>query len=618
MNRNSKKGFTIVELIIVIAVIAVLAAVLIPTFSNLIQKANEAADQTLIKNLNTALKMDTTVSKHETMSQALNATKANGFDVEKIVARATDNKIVWDSVNDCFAYIEKDKSEPTYIPDTKTDARVAEYQLWAIVNGAELDEKYSSYLAGTEITGTINAKKGVDVGENTGITTIKYENLSSAQKVVIVTNSFDTTITVNAASDEVKHYGNAKEVNIAQVAMSSYHEFGTVSGNINLAYGNVELENGSSVSNIVVKTVENVTPATGTVKVAVASGANANLVISETNGVTVNVEGAGASNVSKLENITGKVAAIGSATYDTLESAVSAAKAGDTITLLANGTFGSNKAISKDLSIDLNGNTLNSKAITINPSVNTIIKNGTMIATGDLGLYVLSNAGLRLANIELSGPTFGIFPAGNASFVNIYNSSIKAIVGIATNADGTYSNNVKIEIDSSKIDASGNGAETGVWINVPGTLNIKNSVIKGNIQALMVRAGTAVVSNSQLIMTNNNDGADSSMWLSGDNVWGSGNNVPHAVLVVGDWSKSTGYAYTASCTLNNTKIINERTNWNRANIVLAQKGEIETILNYDAKCGIKNSDYLICNYAVSGLKKGLITVNGTIVQEREQ
>ena len=219
MNRNIKKGFTIVELIIVIAVIAVLAAVLIPTFSNLIQKANEAADQTLIKNLNTALKMDTTVSKHETMSQALNATKANGFDVEKIVARATDNKIVWDSVNDCFAYIEKDKSEPTYIPDTKTDSTVAEYQLWTIVNGAELDEKYSSYLAGTEITGTINAKKGVDVGENSGITTIKYENLSSAQKVVIVTNSFDTTITVNAASDEVKHYGNAKEVNIAQVAM---------------------------------------------------------------------------------------------------------------------------------------------------------------------------------------------------------------------------------------------------------------------------------------------------------------------------------------------------------------------------------------------------------------
>ncbi len=37
------KGFTIVELVIVIAVIAILAAVLIPTFSNVIAKANESA-----------------------------------------------------------------------------------------------------------------------------------------------------------------------------------------------------------------------------------------------------------------------------------------------------------------------------------------------------------------------------------------------------------------------------------------------------------------------------------------------------------------------------------------------------------------------------------------------
>ena len=41
--RNSKKGFTLVELVIVIAVIAILASVLIPTFGNIITKANESA-----------------------------------------------------------------------------------------------------------------------------------------------------------------------------------------------------------------------------------------------------------------------------------------------------------------------------------------------------------------------------------------------------------------------------------------------------------------------------------------------------------------------------------------------------------------------------------------------
>ncbi len=41
--RNNKKGFTIVELVIVIAVIAILATVLIPTFSSIVQKAKESS-----------------------------------------------------------------------------------------------------------------------------------------------------------------------------------------------------------------------------------------------------------------------------------------------------------------------------------------------------------------------------------------------------------------------------------------------------------------------------------------------------------------------------------------------------------------------------------------------
>lgn len=42
-NRKAKKGFTIIELVIVIAVIGILAAVLIPTFSGVIDKANASA-----------------------------------------------------------------------------------------------------------------------------------------------------------------------------------------------------------------------------------------------------------------------------------------------------------------------------------------------------------------------------------------------------------------------------------------------------------------------------------------------------------------------------------------------------------------------------------------------
>ena len=53
MKKNTRKGFTITELVIVIAVIAILAAVLIPTFSSIIKKANNSAILQEAKNMYT-------------------------------------------------------------------------------------------------------------------------------------------------------------------------------------------------------------------------------------------------------------------------------------------------------------------------------------------------------------------------------------------------------------------------------------------------------------------------------------------------------------------------------------------------------------------------------------
>lgn len=112
--KRQQKGFTIVELIIVIATIAVLASVLIPTFSNLIKQSQEAKDTALISDLNKGLAMSGT--KFDTMHDALTAVDENiGIDVTKINAAATKNEILFDSENQCFVYLKEGETKPTIL-----------------------------------------------------------------------------------------------------------------------------------------------------------------------------------------------------------------------------------------------------------------------------------------------------------------------------------------------------------------------------------------------------------------------------------------------------------------------------------------------------------------------
>ena len=84
MKNSNKKGFTLVELVIVIAVVAILAAVLIPTFASLVKRANLSADEQAVRQINTLLATEFATDKPETLKEVVDMLDANGYDVDAL------------------------------------------------------------------------------------------------------------------------------------------------------------------------------------------------------------------------------------------------------------------------------------------------------------------------------------------------------------------------------------------------------------------------------------------------------------------------------------------------------------------------------------------------------
>lgn len=229
MNKN-RKGFTIVELVIVIAIIAILAAVLIPTFASLIQKANISKDTQVIRNLNTAIA--TATEKPETMRDALKIAAEAGYLVDKINAAANGNDILWDSENKVFCYMNAETGAVAYIPETKVEnAKVAKYQFWKVYDEKHPvpetnDQTYSVYWAGTAVPNETEYKVGFDAGNCTEALTITYNNETVGQNVMFYMNGGKLTVNDETTSTQ-SLYGFVAEAEIT-TGNECFYVYGTV------------------------------------------------------------------------------------------------------------------------------------------------------------------------------------------------------------------------------------------------------------------------------------------------------------------------------------------------------------------------------------------------------
>lgn len=266
MKASKKRGFTIIELVIVIAVIAILAAVLIPTFANIIQKANVANDVALARNMNTILIADEATNGRSTyMYDVLIALEQGGFKLENLNPRADGNVFAWDKANNQIVYLEKGSTKPIF---QAKEIGANKGDLYITTRKAEVFADYPgySYYFASDISGNITLDEGSCL--DTGEFALNGDVSVKTNKDVEIQGTINGTITVDSASGKITNYSVVENVVIVNTASTSYHERGHV-GAMEIKdslKGKVVLENDAYVEKLTNNKTNGTVESTGYVK----------------------------------------------------------------------------------------------------------------------------------------------------------------------------------------------------------------------------------------------------------------------------------------------------------------------------------------------------------------
>lgn len=203
--KNNKKAFTIVELVIVIAVIAILAAVLIPTFSSLIEKANINSDTAAVKQMNTHLAAYETTNKNQKVASWQEAVKVlsnSNLDAENYKALSAEHYLVFDSALGRVLYVrEADKAviyPEEYAELYQTGNLETTYGTWTTLEGKMVaDDSWrnktqdlSNKFGSTEGSLSFGTFEGVELNGSKDVVLGTLAGLDDAKKEEIGYNSY--------------------------------------------------------------------------------------------------------------------------------------------------------------------------------------------------------------------------------------------------------------------------------------------------------------------------------------------------------------------------------------------------------------------------------------------
>ena len=188
------------------------------------------------------------------------------------------------------------------------------------------------------------------------------------------------------------------------------------------------------------------------------------------------------------------VASIGDKKYETLKEAIDASKDGDTVNVLTDLSLDKGLTLNKDITIDLGGNTIESKGTLFDIYSNVTLKNGTYkginFTSAGATIWLNKNASLNVekdATIDVTSNGTSSFDIGfwtdcDGASLNV-KGTLKGENGITVN--GMIETDNTVNIDGATIDVTGHG----LYLAGVATTNISNTKINAGSTAIEIRAG---------------------------------------------------------------------------------------------------------------------------------
>ncbi len=435
MKNQNKRGFTLVELVIVIAVIAILAGVMIATFASVVNDAKESAALQEAQQAELAQKIDDVTKKLEnpnwlTWEDFENELAEQLADINTNtpeLTEATVKAVVEAALNE---YAAKNANKETGITEEQINA-IVERTLAGSMTQAQVESIVKKYAA---------------------------NNLTAAQVSSIVNNAMASNLTAAEVRQVVAAELAGIEVEISKIKNNALTEdqVSTIVAGLLEKYGSVvseEVEDGESFANIFDTTAEGYDAAATVVTLNKDIEVDASLTIAKNttidlNGNTLNLD----EKLIIAENVT---------------------------VTIANGTV----ANENGRAIEVSGN------VSIE---NAVVTGG--LSDGTATLKVAGNAVLMVENATVEGASYALYAADTSTLI-VDNGTFEGPTPIGMN--NNMSPNAKMVINGGTY--IGTSAESPVIFWPAGTLEINGGKFVAENTLAAICGGTVTINGGEFV-----------------------------------------------------------------------------------------------------------------------